>query len=86
MFVLVKLLVVVRTIHRVEIFVAVNVLVILTHQKHQQLHVIVILFVFVRQVIVLVIQNIFVISLRLQAVTVVQFVTLMFVFRFVILI
>ena len=59
MFVLVKLLVVVRKIQRVEIFVVVIVLAILMYQKYQQLHVIVILFVIVRRVIVLVIKNIF---------------------------
>ena len=62
---LVKLLVVVRIIQHVEVFVVIIVLAILTHQKHQQLHVIVILFVIVRRVIVLVIKNIFVICLRL---------------------
>ena len=63
-FVLVKLLVVVRKIQRVEIFVVVIVLAILMHQKHQQLHVIVILFVIVRRVIVLVIKNIFAIFMN----------------------
>ena len=64
MFVLVKLLVVVRKIQRVEIFVVVIVLAILMYQKYQQLHVIVILFVIVRRVIVLVIKNIFAIIMN----------------------
>ena len=68
MFVLVKLLVVVRKIQRVEIFVVVIVLAILMHQKYQQLHVIVILFVIVRRVIVLVIKNIFAIFMNFQIV------------------